>query len=100
MVSTGRCELNVAMSNRDDISWPLLRRIVQEWAGPSAELAEARHLEGGVINTTLCLKTEDGDKAVLKISPHRVNLDYQREAHQLELLRSVGLPSPKVYRHE
>src|SRR5262245_59051046 len=83
--------------HESDISWHLLRRIVQDWAGASAELAEVKPLEGGVINTMLCRTLADGQRAVLKISPHRVNLDYQREAHQLDLLRSVGIPTPQVY---
>ena len=36
-----------------DISWQALRRIVQEWAGTSAELSEFVPLHGGQINTTL-----------------------------------------------
>jgi fructosamine-3-kinase len=86
--------------HESDISWQVLRRIVQGWAGTAAELAEVKPLEGGMINTTLCLTLVDGQRAVLKISPHRVNREYQREAHQLDLLRSLGLPTPRVYRHE
>ena len=85
------------MSSRDDISWQTLRRIVREWAGESAELAEVKPLEGGAINTTLALTCAAGERCVIKISPHRVNRDYQREAYQLDLLRQVGLPTPKVY---
>jgi fructosamine-3-kinase len=81
-----------------DISWPVLRRIVQDWAGESAELAEVKPLIGGCINTTLLLVTHKGDRAVLKISQHRVNRAYEREAHQLELLRRFELPVPAVYR--
>ena len=80
-----------------DISWPVLRRIVQDWAGTSAQLAEVKPLIGGCINTTLLLITSSGDRAVLKISQHRVNQAYQREAHQLELLRRLDLPVPQVY---
>ena len=80
-----------------DISWQTLRRILREWAGESAELAEVKPLEGGAINTTLALTCADGKRCVVKISPHRVNRDYQREAYQLDLLRQVGLPTPKVY---
>jgi fructosamine-3-kinase len=80
-----------------DISWQVLRRIVQDWAGESAELTEAKSLVGGCINTTLALSTKGGAKAVLKISPHRVNRQYAREAHQLRLLRKLGLPAPEVY---
>src|SRR3954447_25504283 len=88
-----------AMSiHESDISWQVLRQIVQDWAGTSAELAEVKPLDGGMINTTLCLTLGDGQRAVLKISPHRVNRDYEREVHQLNLLRSMGIPTPEVYR--
>lgn len=80
-----------------DISWQVLRRIVQEWAGTATELSEVKSLVGGCINTTLALFAKDGSRAVLKISPHRVNRDYMRESMQLQLLRDVGLPVPKVY---
>jgi fructosamine-3-kinase len=83
--------------HESDISWQLLRRIVQEWAGTSAEVAEVKPLEGGMINTTLCLTLQDGQRVVLKISPHRVNREYEREVHQLNLLRSIGVPTPQVY---
>lgn len=86
------------MSLHDDISWDLLRRIVRTWAGSSAELDEVRPLVGGCINATVLLHTKSGERAVLKVSPHRVNREFQREAHQLDLLRSVGLPTPRVYR--
>jgi len=81
----------------NDISWAVLRRIVQDWAGAAADLAEVKPLAGGCINTTLALKTRDGARAVLKISPHRVNREYAREAQQLQLLREHGLPAPQVY---
>ncbi len=80
-----------------DISWQVLRRIVADWAGAAAELAEVKPLVGGCINTTLLLSTKDGGKVVLKISPHRVNLDLQREAEQLKMLHELGLPVPRVY---
>jgi fructosamine-3-kinase len=80
-----------------DISWQTLRRIVHAWAGSAAELAEVQSLEGGCINTTLELVTKAGDKSVLKITPHRVNRDFLREAMQLQLLRELGLPVPRVY---
>jgi fructosamine-3-kinase len=80
-----------------DISWQLLRRIVQEWAGAAAELAEVKHLVGGAINTTLLLVMTGGERAVLKISPHRVNRDFLRESDQLDLLRGLGLPTPAIY---
>lgn len=81
-----------------DISWQLLRRIVHDWAGAAAELIEVKHLVGGAINTTLLLVLADGSRAVLKVSPHRVNRDYLREAHQLNLLREAGLPTPAIYK--
>lgn len=80
-----------------DISWSVLRRIVRDWAGQSAELSEVKTLIGGCINTTLLLTLKDSQKAVLKISPHRVNLAYIEEAHQLDLIRQAGLPAPRVY---
>ena len=80
-----------------DISWQALRRIVQEWAGTSAELAEVKPLHGGCINTTLHLICKDGQQCVVKISPHRVDRNYQREAYQLNLLRELGVPVPQVY---
>jgi fructosamine-3-kinase len=83
--------------HESDISWQVLRQIVQGWVGTSAELAEVQPLEGGMINTTLCLTLKDGQRCVLKISPHRINRDYEREVQQLDLLRSVGLPVPQVY---
>jgi fructosamine-3-kinase len=80
-----------------DISWQVLRRIVQDWAGTAAELAEVKSLEGGCISNTLALQTKSNERAVLKISPHRVNRDYQREVYQLDLLRELGIPTPRVY---
>ena len=58
--------------------------------GSAAELDEVTPLPGGHINTTLCLTTKDGHKSVLKISPHRVDHAYEREAHQLKLLKARG----------
>src|SRR5204862_7345738 len=80
-----------------DISWQVLRRIAQDWAGSSADLAQVEPLEGGYINTTLALTLKDGGRAVIKISPHRVNREHEREAYQLNLLRDLGLPVPQVY---
>jgi fructosamine-3-kinase len=85
------------MSQDSEISWPVLRRIVKEWAGGSAELAEVTPLDGGCISTTVALTLVDQSKAVLKISAHRVDRSYEREAHQLTLLRNAGLPVPNVY---
>jgi len=80
-----------------DISWQVLRRIVRTWAGAAADLAEVKPLAGGCINTTLQLKLNDGAQAVLKISPHRVNREVLREAGQLTLLKTIGIPVPEVY---
>jgi fructosamine-3-kinase len=85
------------MSQDSDISWPVLRRIVSQWAGTSAELAEVKPLDGGCISTTLALTLTDNTKAVLKISAHRVDHAYKREAHQLDMLRAAGMPTPKVH---
>jgi fructosamine-3-kinase len=85
------------MSQDLDISWQVLRRIVRDWAGDAAELAEVKPLDGGCINTTVALTTEAGDRAVLKISSHRVNRSYENEAYQLERMRQRGLPVPRVY---
>ena len=41
--------------HESDISWQLLRRIVHDWLGASAELTEVKPLVGGCINTTLAL---------------------------------------------
>jgi fructosamine-3-kinase len=79
-----------------DISWQSLRRIVQDWGGTSAELAEFVPLHGGCINTTLELHLNDGKKIVIKVSPHRVDRAYEREAYQLTLLKSLGIPVPEV----
>jgi fructosamine-3-kinase len=75
----------------------MLRRIVQDWAGTAAELTEVKNLDGGSVNTTLALTTKSGDRAVLKVSPHRVNRQYLAEAYQLNILRTIGLPAPQVY---
>src|SRR4051794_23892396 len=81
-----------------DISWDTLRQIVQDWTGTSAELKEVFQLEGGMVNTTLALLLADGRKAVLKVTPHRVDRAHADEAIQLELLRDAGLPVPEVYK--
>ena len=80
-----------------DISWQVLRRIVHDWLGTSAELAQVRRLDGGCINTTLELRIQGGHRAVIKISPHRIDRSYLQEAYQLNHLRSLGLPTPQVY---
>ena len=80
-----------------DISWAMLRQVVRDWAGSDAELRESSQLDGGSVNTTLALTLSDGRRAVLKITPHRVDRSYADEAHQLALLRSAGVPTPDVY---
>src|SRR5205085_8282858 len=47
---------------------------------------------------TLALVLADGRKAVLKVTPHRVDRAHADEATQLELLKDVGMPVPEVYR--
>jgi fructosamine-3-kinase len=80
-----------------DVSWEYLRPILREWAGADAELDEVAPLHGGQINTTLKLTAVDGSRCVLKITPHRIDRSYRDEAYQLDLLRQVGIPVPKVY---
>lgn len=84
-------------SGEVDISWQALRRIVQDWAGTAAELVEFVPLHGGQINTTLELHLADGKKVVIKVSPHRVDHSYEREAYQLTLLKDCGIPVPQVH---
>ena len=85
------------MPHEVEVSWQALRQIVQDWTGTAAELEEVTPLVGGCVNTTLCLLTKNNEKAVLKITPHRVDRAYADEAHQLMLLREVGIPVPEVY---
>lgn len=85
------------MIGGDDISWASLGQIVRQWAGDPAELTEVIPLTGGSVNNTLLLVTGDHRKAVCKITPHRVNRALEIEAFQLDLLRSLGVPTPKVY---
>src|SRR5262245_15834684 len=80
-----------------EVSWQTLRRIVQQWSGENAELEQVCALDGGSISTTLMLTTKSGQRAVLKLSPHRVDRTYRREAAQLDLLHSLGLPAPRVF---
>lgn len=81
----------------DDISWQVLRRIVHDWVGSTAELAEVKPLSGGSINTTVVLTTTANDRAVLKILQHRVDRSYIHEAYQLNVMRGLGVPTPEVY---
>ena len=79
-----------------DISWNMLRHVVRDWAGTDAELCEFSPLDGGSINTTLLLTLKDTRRAVLKITPHRVDHAYADEAHQLSLFRAAGVPVPRL----
>jgi fructosamine-3-kinase len=81
-----------------EASWEVLGQIVRDWAGESAELVEVTPLIGGCVNTTLCLTTAGGDKAVLKITSFRVDRSYADEELQLGALRDAGVPTPRVYR--
>src|SRR4051794_10152559 len=81
-----------------DISWQVLRQIVHDWAGNHVELDSVKNLGGGSVATTLVLNTSGGERAVLKITPHRVDRAYADEAYQLKLLRELGAPVPEVYR--
>lgn len=83
-----------------DISWPTLRQIVRDWAGADAELDEVKLLDGGSIATTVILQLRSGERAVLKLTQHRIDRSYADEAHQLKLLRDIGVPTPEVYRSE
>jgi len=85
------------MSQEIDISWQVLGRIVREWGGESAEMAEIKPLDGGCISTTVAILLADGRKVVCKISPHRVDRSYINEAHQLNFMAGLGLPVPEVY---
>jgi fructosamine-3-kinase len=85
------------MSQEMDISWQVLGRIVQDWGGAAAEIAEITPLHGGCINTTVAMQLTDGRKVVCKISPHRVDRSYINEAHQLKFMAGLGLPVPEVY---
>jgi fructosamine-3-kinase len=89
--------MHTTMSQEMDISWQVLGRIVQEWAGTSAEIAQVMPLDGGCISTTVAVELTDGRKAVCKISAHRVDRSYVNEAHQLRFISATGLPAPKVY---
>src|SRR5580704_16667065 len=85
------------MSQEMDISWQVLGRIVKEWGGESAEIAEIKPLDGGCISTTVAIQLDDGRKVVCKISPHRVDRSYVNEAHQLKCIGELGIPVPHVY---
>jgi fructosamine-3-kinase len=80
-----------------DISWQVLGRIVREWNGTAAEIAEVTPLDGGCISTTVAIRLADQTKAVCKISAHRVDRSYVNEAHQLKFMAELGLPVPRVY---
>ncbi len=82
----------------DEISWPMVERIVCDSLDDSSvKLAELSLLAGGIVNTTVSVKTTSGHWLVLKVSPHRVNRSHEREARELALLGELGVPVPKVY---
>ena len=83
-----------------DISWQVLRQIVHDWAGSSADLSEVTPLAGGSIDTALALTCNDGLRAVLKVTPHRIDRAHADQACQLNLLRQLDIPAPEVYRCE
>src|SRR5690242_10982720 len=85
------------MPHEVEVSWQMLGQIVRDWAGSDAELAEVTPMAGGCINTTLALTTRGGQKAVLKITPHRVDKAYADESHQLKVLEEAGVPVPEVF---
>jgi len=62
--------------------------------------SEVKPLDGGSVSTTVAITATTGDRAVLKITQHRVDRAYADEACQLNLLRELGLPVPQVYRWE
>src|SRR5437763_14097063 len=78
-----------------DISWQVLGQSMRQWAGDDAELAEVTPMTGGSTNTTLKLGTKNGQQAVLKSTPHRVDRAHTDEAWQLALLREAGVPVPE-----
>ncbi|HQY89119.1 MAG TPA: fructosamine kinase family protein, partial [Tepidisphaeraceae bacterium] len=65
--------------------------------GQNARLVEMCLLTGGIINNTVSIKLADGRAAVMKVTDHRVNHDHLREARQLQLLASFGIPVPSIY---
>jgi fructosamine-3-kinase len=86
------------MSQGDGVSWQVVEQIVRDWLGSHVRLDEITLLEGGVVHTTVKVKANDGSAAVLQLSQHRVNPTHAMEARELELLRGVGVPVPKVLR--
>lgn len=85
------------MSLSDDVSWPVLSRIANQWLGESVELTGVKSLHGGSMSMTLLLQFRRRQSVVLKIAPHMVVQQYQHEAYQLNMLRDWGLPCPEVY---
>jgi fructosamine-3-kinase len=85
------------VSLSDDVSWPVLSRIVNQWLGESVELTGVKSLHGGSMSMTLLLQFRRHKAVVLKIAPHMVVQQYQHEAYQLNMLRDRGLPCPEVY---
>jgi len=85
------------VSLSDDVSWPVLSRIANQWLGESVDLTGVKSLHGGSMSTTLLLQFKRHKPVVLKIAPHMVVQQYQHEAYQLNMLRDRGLPCPEVY---
>ena len=84
------------MNGQDDVSWPVVERVVRDSLGQDARLYEICFLSSGIVSSTLALRIRGGERAVLKISPHRANFAHAREAEALAALRSLGLPVPAV----
>jgi fructosamine-3-kinase len=84
------------MTGQGDVSWALVEQVVRDWLGESARLNEVSFLAGGIVNTTLAVKLHDGLRAVLKVSPHRVNYSHERESRALDHLAGLGITVPKV----
>lgn len=84
------------MSELEDVSWKMVEQVVHDWLGPAAHLTEICFLAGGMVNTTVRVRTDCKKDAVLKISPHRVNHSHEREARELAMLRELGVPVPQV----
>lgn len=84
------------MSLHDEVSWPLVEALTRHCLGHDVRLDELSFLAGGIVNTTLSIHTQCDRRCVFKISAHRVNPAHEREARQLEMLASLGVPVPRV----
>jgi fructosamine-3-kinase len=81
------------------LSWEALEALLRDGLGEDAGLDEVRQLDGGLTHVALLLLTTDGRRAVAKVSRKARDGDLSREAHQLGVLRRLGLPAPEVYGH-